>query len=113
MPIGSVNLRTGKNEMFGTVWDCWPESEGGACILVRDASAPSKFRVCFTSGRVESTALQFPVDSHMNIIHDQTRRRLGSWAGWNVVGVFPYTPQGLLDMRNRSCSNSLTFATFK
>ena len=106
--IGTVNLKTGRNSMFGTVWDCWEQSFNMAAILVTNDTG--KFRVCVTSGTVESTARWHVPGHSIDLISDQSRRSLGMW---KVVGVFPHTQDGLNSLRLVSGKSSLDFATFK
>jgi hypothetical protein len=106
--IGTVNLKTGRNSMFGTVWDCWEESDNMAAILVTNDTG--KFRVCVTSGNTNSTTGQFPRGHVIHLIGDQSRRNLGHWS---VVGVFPHRHHGLKSIQLASGKSSLDFATFK
>ena len=111
LPIGSVNLTTGANAMFGTVWDCW--EEGGTDILLRDCSLfrPADYvrpmRVVHTSG----TASDMNVGDTLELVHDQTNRSIGE--RWEVVGKFSHTKEGLLEMKRVTGRNSFSFNTFK
>jgi len=106
--IGTVNLKTGRNNMFDTVWECWEQSDNMAAILVTNDAG--KFRVCVTSGTVESTARAFVPSHQLHLIGDQSRRSLGLW---RVVGVFPHNQDGLTAISRASGKSSLDFATFK
>ncbi len=113
LPIGTVNLTTAKNAMFGTMWDCWEQDARSSNILLMDNDTfieKRKFRAVHSSGATES---YYPVNSVMHLKHDQTGQRIGSWSGWRILGHFPHTPEGLLAMKASCGKAGISFATFK
>lgn len=101
LPVGLVNLTTGKNAKFGVIWDCWND---GSNILVKEGE---KFRVVHTSGGAED----FVAGDTIVLAHDQAGARIGGI--WTIVGTAPHTPAGLLELKRLSGKSSLAFATFK
>lgn len=107
LPIGIVNLTTAKNAMFGTMWDCWEESEKATNILVKEYQGKIVYRVIHTSGSGED----YLAGDTMSLRHDQTGSRIGFQ--WTVVGTAPHTKEGLLQLKKLSGKTSLAFSTFK
>jgi hypothetical protein len=117
LPIGTVNLTTGANQMFGVIWNGWEEDPKAVNILLAARSypgahpgtggaQPSQMRVVHSSGSVGEKE-----GDVMRLIHDQTRRPIGD--EWTVVGSFPHTKEGLAQLKAKSGKSSLSFATFK
>ncbi len=115
--IGSVNLKTGRNLLFETIWDCWEEADRPdnqqANILVQDVNYPDRYYVCHTSGSPENTAKWATPGLNIQLIGDQTRRRIGGYDGWRVIKVFPHTKLGLTEINLICRKTSLVFACFK
>ena len=110
LPIGKVNLTTGKNELFGTIWDGWEpatENRVSTNILVLETEKMT-YRVVHSSGDMKEWATKANV---LEFKHDQTGARIGQM--WKVIGVFPHTKLGLLDLQKETGKSSLSFATFK
>lgn len=101
LPIGKVNLKNGKNKMFGQVWDCWAEDPTEHNMLVQ---LNDKQIVVHTSGEGD------PVGFNAEFKHDQTRRNYGRG---NVIAVQPHTKQGLLLIAEAAENHVLTMATYK
>lgn len=116
LPVGKVNLRTGKNAMFGLIWNCWPRS-GVSCVLFkrhhepwdRQATTP-KYRVVVTCGALESTRTSYFIGKIEEFHHDQALYKMGTW---EVVGVFEHNEKGHLEIANQTQSSSLSFSTYK
>jgi hypothetical protein len=111
LPIGTVNLTTGANQMFGMVFDGWEEGSG-TNLLVQANDYPgqmksAQMRVIHTSG----SGSEYGIGDPIQLAHDQTRRPIGD--GWTIAGVFPHTKEGLLQLKQKSGKSSLPFATFK
>lgn len=119
MPIGSVNLTTGKlakpELMSENIFEGW--EPGGYNILIQDASRfrpddyKRPFRVLHSSGDLNNGVKQFPIGGRLEICHDQTQRMIGE--EWTVVGVFSHSQRGLLQLKEATGKGSLSFATFK
>jgi len=109
MPIGVVNLITGKNALFGNIWSGWEEDATATNMLVVedkvDADAKPKYYVVHTcgSGWEPGTTLELK--------HDQTFRPKG-W-GWTVVACTPHTLAGLKQLAEITARKSLAFCTLK
>lgn len=104
LPIGTVNLTTGKNALFGEVWHGWEENASHSNILVCEGN---KFKVLHTCGG----ATEFIKGDTISLKHDQTLSRIGFY--WKVVGTVPHTKEGLLKLKQLSGKSSLAFSTFK
>lgn len=109
LPIGMVNLLTGANKMFGSVWNCWSEGEG-TYLLVQDQYT-GKYRAISTSDTLESASKYYPAGRTMQFCHDQTRAQIGN--SWTVIGLFPNTKAGLKAMAAKCSKKSLPFSCFK
>lgn len=109
LPIGAVNLKTAKNQIFGVLWNGWEENKG-ANLLVEE-TFKKKLRVIYTSEPLECAQANYPVGKIMEFQHDQTRARIGF--SWRVVGVFPHSSAGLLQLKEAAKCSSLSFSTFK
>lgn len=110
LPIGSTNLKTGKNAMFGDLFNGW-EAGRGTHIILRQGD---KQRSVFTSGDPTSTAAQYPVGTPMSFHHDQTFRHIGdSFSSHVVTGHFPNTKEGLQAIAAHTGKGSIPMATFK
>lgn len=106
LPIGRVNLKTGSNSLFGTIWNGWDEDPNETNVLVKSLEDGS-LRVIHTAGA------GIPEGSNLNLIHDQTHARIGGRSGWRVVKNYPHTREGLIDLSRDTGRASLPFATFK
>lgn len=89
LPIGTVNLLTGANVMFGSMWDCWEESDKAYDMLVQFKNG--KFKIVHTSGEGDEVGLS------QEFVHDQTRRSYGIG---RVVACEPHTKAGLTRVTN-------------
>lgn len=105
LPIGNVNLTTFENQLFGTLWDGWPEGDGTNYLVT---SRGGQMRVIHSSG---SGVSGFGDGAVVRLIHDQTRRPIGD--EWTVVGAFPHTKEAMTLLKSKSGKNALPFATFK
>jgi len=102
LPIGTVNLITGKNATFGTVWDCWKEDEKSHNMLVKFGG--DKLRIVHCSGSGD------PVGTIKAYCHDQTHRRYGIG---ETIARHPHTKAGLKAMAESAGKKSLIMATYK
>jgi len=103
LPIGRVNLKTGSNSLFGTIWNGWEEGKGVNYLLSDPAG--NKFRVVHSSAGAD-----IQNGSLINLVHDQGQYDMGLW---QVVGRYPHTREGLIDLSRDTGRASLPFATFK
>lgn len=111
LPIGRVNLLTGKNKMFGTVWDCWEEDERGWNMLVVSHDVPQtdlrKYRIIHSSGKMD-----IDVGDLCYFCHDQTRARIGN--RWRVLATGQHTKTDLASFLDvAGCPKSVSMSTFK
>jgi hypothetical protein len=110
LPIGRVNLKSGKNPLFGTIWNGWEANAEYTNTLLRrlDSSAwDAEFMV------VHSCGVGMTVGAKgVHLYHDQTFRRIGD-GDWEVIAVVPHTEDGLQKLERITDSKSLRFATFK
>jgi hypothetical protein len=104
LPIGMVDLTTGKNAMFGTIWNCWKQDEKDSNILVREGD---KFKAIHTCGSADN----YKAGDTMCLRHDQTGARIGGI--WTIVGIAQHTPEGMLKLKELSGKTSVAFSTFK
>lgn len=86
--IGKVNLRTGRNAMFGTVWNCWEEDPRAHNMLLTHGTQLFITHTCGEGEKVGDTC---------DLVHDQSGRRIGS-GKWTVVAVAPHTKEGLAQL---------------
>lgn len=100
--IGSVNLESGENEMFGHIHNGWSEGKGLNLLFNREG----KMIAVHTSGNSHG----FIKGDTMDFEHDQTRRHMGRGT---FVSSHPNTIQGLKDIKSQSGKNKLNFYTFK
>ena len=108
LPIGAVNLKTGKNQLFGEIWFGWDEGKGSNILVNRRDGTPI---VVHTSGEdLESLKKQYPVGSVLQFYHDQTMRQLDPGT---VIDVFPHTKAGLDEIKSKTGKSSVKFYTFK
>jgi hypothetical protein len=113
LPVGRVNLLTGKNAEWGTVWNLWPEDPNETYLLVRSQSDETKFRAIITCSPMANATKYNPVGDVIDLQHDQTGATIGTWRGWKVVGLFENSPAGLRKMADLCGQKSIPFATFK
>lgn len=104
LPIGLVNLTTGKNALFGNVFDGWEEGSG-VNLLVKDQST-GKFMAVHSSGDVG-----IPVGTQVQFKHDQSFRPIGEV--WEVIGIFPHSKEGLTQLSQKAGKAAVSMATFK
>ena len=102
LPIGNVNMKTGKNEMFGTVWSCWEEDVTAHNMLVKLANG--KMIVTHTAGEGQK------VGHVAEYRHDQTNRSYGKGT---VIACQPHTKEGLMNLGAHAGTASLKMATYK
>lgn len=102
--IGSVNLLTGSNAMFGTVWHGWEASTDSTNMLVRDAAG--KLYIVHTWGA------GYPDGDYFDLVHDQSDRRVGAGC-WTVLASRPHTAEGLKELAAIAGVKTLPMATFK
>jgi hypothetical protein len=106
LPIGPVNLKTGKNHMIAPLEDWSP----GAFVVVQDANLT--FRGISGSSSVEWMQKQFPISSSVPLCHDQTRKRIGQ-DGHLVKSHHAMTQAGFDQVRALYGITALQMATLK
>lgn len=106
LPIGTVNLLTGKcsgrDACWPSVWECWPERADEHNMLIQFESG--KLKVVHTSGPGDA------VGHTAYFHHDQTRRTYGRAT---VIAMQPHTPAGLKQLAGIAGQRSLVMATYK
>jgi len=99
LPVGSVNLKTGANKMFGQIFDCW---EDGTNMLVQFEKS---LKIVHTSG---STGDE--VGTRKTYHHDQTMSKYGEGV---TLAVAPHSLEGLQQLAALSGKKSLPMYTYK
>lgn len=104
LSIGPVTLTTGKNKMFGLVWDCWEKNDKSFNYLL--SFPDGRMMVAHSSGAISV----MKIDSVHYFIADQSGRPYGSAT---VIGIYPHNEEGMKQLATQSNKKSLVFATFK
>jgi hypothetical protein len=116
LPIGAVNLKTGANALFGVIWHGWTENEGVNYVFKTTGAGLSrsdkegKIRVVHSAEPLESAVNSKPVGHKEGQKHDQTGRDFGQA---EIIGHFPHTKEGLLEIAKLIGKNSALFYTYK
>jgi hypothetical protein len=106
LPIGPVNLRTGHNHMFNPL-ETWA---GSTMLLVQDANGT--LRGVSSCGSLESMQATYPVNTYVEFVHDQTRKRIGH-ASHKILSIHPITSQSFKMVQLAYGITALQMATFK
>jgi hypothetical protein len=116
--VGPVNLKTGKNSMFGSIFDCWGENEVSLILFKRnptyfdkDFSPASAWKVVATCATIDQTIKHHPAGTEEIFHGDQSGRTLAG--EWITNGVFKHSLTGFAEMKAITGRNSLCFATYK
>lgn len=107
LPIGPVNLKTGKNHMITPLED-WANS---AVMVVQDMDVGT-LRAIAGSGSVTSLQTQFPKGKSIEVCHDQTRKRIGSYMH-TVLSHHPVTEAGFYMIQQAYGVTSIQMGTLK
>ena len=110
LPVGRVNLDTGKNAMFGQIWNCWEEGKGTCYLLTMNEDGKAKFRVVNTSDSDAVNSDHTIVGDTLRLVHDQDGYNMGAWT---VVAIAPHSKIGHKRLKEVSGKVSLSFSTFK
>jgi hypothetical protein len=114
LPIGTVNLLTGKCQkgaLFDTVFDCWKPNSVACVLLSVSGLATTKFLVVVTSDSLANATGSHPSGKTLRFKHDQTGRE---YPGVHTVaGVFSHDATGHKAMATAAGARSIAFATYK
>ena len=128
LPIGAVNLKTGRNQLFGDIWSVWEKDRGFNILFNRRDGVPIAVHTSGPStpkptpaddivnelpdpdAGLNSVKKQYPVGSVTQFYHDQTMRQLEPGT---VIDVFPHSDAGVAAIKAKTGKNSIKFYTFK
>ena len=107
LPIGKVNLVTGKcvgsEKYWDEVWECWEENASHSNMLLQNGS---RYYVAHTTGK------GYPPGDTFHMVHDQTNRWIGP-EPWTILACEPHTKEGLKKLAEKAGKKTITMATFK
>lgn len=114
LPVGTTNFSTGKNSGWGSIFNLWTEGDG-TYLLVKEQPwfgevEKPKFKAIITCQTLEETQEQYVVGDRIHLRHDQSNKDMGNW---EILGAFPNTKDGLLEMKEVTGKSGCPFATFK
>lgn len=102
--IGNVNLLTGKNAMFDTVWNCWGEDATEYNMLYR---IDDDLIIIHTAGQGDA------VGTVQSFQHDQSMRPIKDGRKWTCIAMTPHTKAGLAELAGITGKKTIRMATYK
>lgn len=102
LPIGAINLKTGKNQYINVLDDT------GAMILVK--SMTGQYKLVCGAGSPDGYG---KMDDYVTLYHDQTMNNFGNPVSWKIVGQFKTNQEGLDNVAKICGKNSVAGAVFK
>lgn len=125
LPVGSVNVLTGKCKEYTSIFNLWEEDENETYVIFKmtrtvyakvqgrwESQVKTSFRATITCDKIDNVRVSYPVGSKWVLFHDQSGAQFGD-SEWEVVGWVRNTRDDLPQIKTMTGKTSMAFGTFK